>query len=95
MAVRVRRVVWLAEAREDLRSALSWLRRHNRKAAVDAELDILDLVVSVANRPFSGREISGVGVRTRSLPKWHRRLAYRMVGDDVEIVSLKDTRQDT
>jgi plasmid stabilization system protein ParE len=94
MAVRVRRVIWLAEAREDLRSVLSWLRRHNRKAAIEAEIDILDLVFSVANRPLAGREIPSIGVRTRSLTRWHRRMAYRIVGDGVEIISLKDARQD-
>jgi plasmid stabilization system protein ParE len=51
----MRRIAWTIEARQEVRSYLSWLRARNRLAALRAELDILDLVASAAKRPNLGR----------------------------------------
>jgi plasmid stabilization system protein ParE len=89
----VKRILWSDIAKQDFRSALAWLRRHNRRAAIDAELDILNMIVSIAQRPFAGRSDIQSDVKLRSLPKWHRRIAYRIEGDDIRLLSIRDTRR--
>jgi plasmid stabilization system protein ParE len=89
----VKRILWSDIAKQDLRTALAWLRRQNRHAAVNAELDILNMIMSISQRPFAGRSEIEIDVRLRSLPKWHRRIAYRIDGDDIRILSIRDTRQ--
>jgi plasmid stabilization system protein ParE len=89
----VKRILWSDIAKQDLRSALAWLRRHNRRASIDAELDILNMIVSISQRPFAGRSDIMKDVKLRSLPKWHRRIAYQIEGDAIRLLSIRDTRR--
>jgi plasmid stabilization system protein ParE len=89
----VKRILWSDIAKQDFRSALAWLRRQNRRAAMNAELDILNMIVSISQRPSAGRSDNATDVKLRSLPKWHRRIAYRIEGDDIRILSIRDARQ--
>lgn len=94
MAGPVRAILWTHEARNDLKDALAWLRTRNRIAAARMEQDILDLVAAAAKRPEAGRQGQIEQVRLRSLPRWHRRLAYQLRDDSILILSIKDTRQE-
>jgi plasmid stabilization system protein ParE len=89
----MRRIAWTVEAQQEVRSYLSWLRARNKSAARQAELDILDLVVSAAKRPNLGRRAGYDNVRVRSLTKWHKRISYFVSDDEIKVLSIKDARQ--
>ncbi len=89
----MRLIVWTIEARQEVQSYLAWLRPRNRNAARQAELDILELVVAAAKRPFLGRGTSFENVRVRSLTKWHKRISYLVTENEVKVLSMQDARQ--
>jgi plasmid stabilization system protein ParE len=89
----VKQVRWSQQALSDLEELGTWLKQRNPKAAAKAEMVMNDAILAIAKRPEAWPKLIKHNVHVRSLPKWHRRIAYQIDGNFVLIVSVKDTRQ--
>ncbi|WP_420887847.1 type II toxin-antitoxin system RelE/ParE family toxin [Candidatus Phycosocius spiralis] len=88
-------VRWSQQALSDLVEIGRWLNERNPKAAKRAEQEIGVAISSIAKRPLAWPKARGHDAHVRSLPKWTRRIVYRVGPDFILIISMKHTRQES
>ena len=85
------RVVWPAEVYEHLDEIVTYIARDNPVAAESIGARLIALGESLADFPGRGRPAGG---RTREMTGvWPYLLRYRVIGDDVVIVSVRHGRR--
>ena len=83
------RIIWAAEAADDLEGAVGYLAGYNPEAASKLGLSVLALVERLASEPIEGPEHvlrSGESVRGWPLPPF--RIYYQRTGDALRIVRV-------
>ena len=86
---------WTPRARSDLRDLTLYLASYNAGIAGRAALDLFGRANRLTRHPHMGRHGAEPGTRELSTPEWKRVMVYRLSGERIEILALKDPRRQT
>lgn len=82
------RIVWLPRARDEVREAHAYIASANPAAAKAVIARIRTQVKALADFPMSGRTGRVTGTRELIISKTPYIVAYRIAGDDIEILAV-------
>ena len=83
---------WSAQATQEFKDLILYLKQQNRKSAVEAAGEIKSISRLLARRPFLGRPGRRDGEREFSVSHWHKVFVYRPTPDGIDISTLRDPR---
>jgi toxin ParE1/3/4 len=86
-------IVWSPRAIEHLAHARAHIARDNPAAASRIATALLDAVERLAELPHLGRSGRVAGTRELVVPRTPYVIAYRMLGDRLEIIAVFSARQ--
>ena len=86
-------VKWRPAASAEFRTAVGYLKERNPVAACEFSETIARVVSLLDRRPQIARPSNYPGFRVWSLPKWHKVIVFREIGENIEIAAVLDTRQ--
>lgn len=81
------------QAAQDLRRERRYLETQRKGTGDDFVGAFVQVVGSLAKLPMTGREDSTQYGRIRSLPKWHKLIAYDFDDQTVTVFAIRDTRR--
>ena len=82
------RILWLSDAREDVKDLFLYILENNPAAARRIRNSIYDSVKGLASNPAIGRSGRVFGTRELVIPKTPYIVAYRVRNDVVEILRV-------
>jgi plasmid stabilization system protein ParE len=86
-------IKWTLRAIAEAEDWIEWLAARNTKSAKTAGEELLFRTDRLARFNEMGRMGSVIGTRELSMPKWKKVLVYAIVNDQIEVISLRDTRR--
>lgn len=86
------RIVYLASSEEGLRWMFEYYSKVFPEGGATAAVHLEETETLLKLQPFSGRPTKVDGVRERRVRKTPFNLVYRVAGDEIEIVRVRDTR---
>ena len=86
------KATWSAQAKQELKDLITYLKQHNRASAVEASTEIKAISRLLARRPFIGRPARSDSEREFSISRWSKVFVYRITPDGIDISTLRDPR---
>ena len=87
------RVRYTREALADLLGIADYIRDRNPTAAVNVETAIRSTIDLLGDFPRLGRDRPDLGARALGVPRYPYTAYYRIDGDDIWIVHIRDDRR--
>ena len=87
------KVRYTRQAIDDLRAVADYIYERNPRAAVEVEKAIQSTIQLLADHPRLGRERPELTVRSLGIPHYPYTVYYRIEGDEVWIVHIRDDRR--
>ncbi len=81
------------QAVTDLLAIADYVRERNASAAVDVETAIRSTIGLLADHPNMGRDRPGLDARAVTIPRYPYTAYYRIEGDEVWVVHIRDNRR--
>jgi toxin ParE1/3/4 len=82
------RLFYTWQAEEDLAALFAWRAKSSRKRAREVVRSIEERCESLLDFPMQGRARDDIRKGLRTMPVAHGIVAYRLIGDDVEVVRI-------
>jgi toxin ParE1/3/4 len=86
-------VRWTLRAIQEAEDWIEWLHDRNSAAAAVASLELVRRTDRLAQFNELGRIGKIAGTRELSLPKWEKVVVYAIVDSGIQILTLRETRQ--
>ena len=86
------KAIWSAQATQEFKELIAYLKQNNQKSAVEAATEIKSISRLLARRPFLGRPGRRDGEREFSVSDWNKVFVYRVTPDGIDISTLRDPR---
>ena len=87
------RVRYTRQALADLSSIADYIRKRNPVAAVSVETAICSTIALLADYPKIGHERRELGARSLGIPRHPYTAYYRVEGNEVWVVHVRDDRR--
>jgi plasmid stabilization system protein ParE len=89
----MRRIALTKQAAQDLRRERRYLETQRKGTGDDFVGAFVQVVQSLTKLPMTGRDDAKQYGRIRSLPKWHKVIAYDFDEDTITVFAIRDTRR--
>lgn len=89
----MRRIELTKQAAQDLRRERHYLETQRKGIGEDFVGAFVEVVQSLTKLPMTGRNDATRYGRIRSLPKWHKLIAYDFDDQTVTVFAIRDTRR--
>jgi plasmid stabilization system protein ParE len=88
----MRQIELTKQAAQDLRRERHYLNSKRVGSGDDFVGEFVQLVQSLTKLPMTGRKDFLESGRVRSLPKWHKLIAYNFNDQTITVFAIRDTR---
>jgi plasmid stabilization system protein ParE len=86
-------LTWTTRAQQEADAWIDWVKHQNPKVATKAVMELIARTAQLQRFHALGRIGFVDGTRELSLPKWKKVVVYRITEIAIEILTLRDTRQ--